>query len=71
MYDIIAWHICVHLTQATHPAGMYASFTIFGHHGHSWTIATLPTGTNDKRWLSLGRPVFQTIMLEMVSWLLG
>ena len=29
----------------------------------SWTIATLPTGTNDKRWLSLGRPVFQTIML--------
>ena len=32
----------------------------------SWTIATLPTGTNDKRWLSLGRPVFQTIILAMV-----
>ena len=33
----------------------------------SWTIATLPTGTNDKRWLSLGWPVFQTIM----QWLGG
>ena len=28
----------------------------------SWMIATLPTGTNDKRWLSLGWPVFQTIL---------
>ena len=38
----------------------------------SWMIATLPTGTNDKRWLSLGQPVFQTIiMLAMVRWLLG
>ena len=37
----------------------------------SWMIATLPIGTNDKRWLSLGWPVFQTIMLATVRWLLG